>query len=58
VGARVALVLVVVALIRGGVLGNTGHADRVLGLAGLIVVVLGLALAVWARRHLGRNWAC
>ena len=57
VGARVAFVLVVVTLIRGGVLGK--HAvtqDRALGLAGLVVVVLGLALAVWARRYLGRNW--
>ena len=57
VGARVALVLVVVALIRSGVLGKHGVTrDRVLGLAGLTVVVLGLALAVWARRYLGRNW--
>src|SRR6202011_5591919 len=26
------------------------------GLVGLIVVVLGLGLAIWARRYLGRNW--
>ena len=57
VGARVALALVVVALIRGGLLGK--HAvtrDRGWGVAGLVVVVIGLALAVWARRSLGRNW--
>jgi protein-S-isoprenylcysteine O-methyltransferase Ste14 len=57
VGARVALVLVVVVLIRGGVLGK--HAvirNRAVGLVGLAVVVLGLALAIWARRYLGRNW--
>lgn len=57
VGARVALVLVVVALIRGGVLGTRAVTrDRALGLTGLVVVVLGLALAVWARLYLGRNW--
>jgi protein-S-isoprenylcysteine O-methyltransferase Ste14 len=57
VGARVALVLVVVALIRSGVLGR--HAvtrDPATGLAGLVVVGIGLALAVWARLYLGRNW--
>jgi protein-S-isoprenylcysteine O-methyltransferase Ste14 len=57
VGARVAVVLVVVALIRGGVIGrHAATRDRALGYVGLVVVVLGLGLAVRARRYLGRNW--
>jgi protein-S-isoprenylcysteine O-methyltransferase Ste14 len=56
-GLRVVLVLVVVALNRVGGLGkHTATRDRALGLVGLVVVVLGLALAVWARLYLGRNW--
>ena len=56
-GARVVVVLVVIALLRGGVLGE--HAvtrDRAVGVAGFVAVGAGLGLAVWARRHLGRNW--
>lgn len=57
VGIRVAVALVVVALIRSGALGrhavNRAHAA---GVAGLLIVVLGLAFAVWARMYLGRNW--
>jgi protein-S-isoprenylcysteine O-methyltransferase Ste14 len=30
--------------------------NSVEGIAGLIVCMAGFALAVWARRHLGRNW--
>jgi protein-S-isoprenylcysteine O-methyltransferase Ste14 len=26
------------------------------GVAGVLICLLGIALAVWARRHLGRNW--
>jgi protein-S-isoprenylcysteine O-methyltransferase Ste14 len=30
--------------------------DSIEGIEGLIVCLSGFALAVWARRHLGRNW--
>ena len=57
-GVRVGIVLVVLLLIRLGVL--TGHAAAtgnpwLLGI-GLAIFLLGLALAVWARVYLGRNW--
>jgi protein-S-isoprenylcysteine O-methyltransferase Ste14 len=55
---RVALVLVVLSLLRGRVI--KGHAatvsDPVLQGIGLAVFFSGLALAVWARLYLGRNW--
>lgn len=56
-GARLGLMLVTVLLLRTGVL--TGHAktsDPWMEGAGLVIFVLGLGLAVWARRYLGRNW--
>jgi protein-S-isoprenylcysteine O-methyltransferase Ste14 len=57
VGSRVVLVLVVFALIRAGLLGERAPTPGAgWGLVGLVLVVLGLALAVWARRYLGRNW--
>jgi protein-S-isoprenylcysteine O-methyltransferase Ste14 len=57
-GVRVALILVVVLLIRLRVVRGYGAATGnpwLLG-AGLALFVLGLALAVWARVYLGRNW--
>jgi protein-S-isoprenylcysteine O-methyltransferase Ste14 len=58
IGIRVALVLVLVALLRGGVL--KGHAAVVtnpwLQGIGFAVFLCGLALAVWARVYLGSNW--
>ena len=30
--------------------------DAVMGVVGVVLCVLGLGLAVWARVHLGRNW--
>jgi protein-S-isoprenylcysteine O-methyltransferase Ste14 len=57
VGARVAVVLVVVAVIRSGLLGrHSVTRDRAWGVTGLVVVMLGLGLALWARCYLGRNW--
>lgn len=58
-GVRVAVVLIVLLLLRLRVL--KGHAaatnhDAWLEGIGLAVFVLGLALAVWARVYLGRNW--
>jgi len=57
-GFRVAIILVVLLLVRLRVL--KGHETAtgnpwLLG-TGLAVFVLGLALAVWARVYLGRNW--
>ena len=55
---RVGIILVVLLTIRLRVLkghwAGTGN-QWVLG-AGLVIFVLGLALAVWARMYLGRNW--
>lgn len=57
-GARVALILVVLLLVRLRVL--KGHQtvthDPWLQGIGLAIFVLGLALAVWARVYIGRNW--
>jgi protein-S-isoprenylcysteine O-methyltransferase Ste14 len=56
-GFRVAVVLLLLLLLRLRVLRD--HAvtrDPVLWGIGLTVFVLGLALAVWARVYIGRNW--
>lgn len=56
-GLRVAVILVVLLLFR--VRAFKGHVttdDPWLQGIGLAVFVLGLALAVWARVYLGRNW--
>jgi protein-S-isoprenylcysteine O-methyltransferase Ste14 len=57
-GVRVGIILVVLLLIRLGIF--TGHTAAtgnpwLLGI-GLAFFLLGLALAVWARVYLGRNW--
>src|ERR1700683_230430 len=59
-GVRLGIILVVLLLIRLRVL--KGHVGRtatsnpwLLGI-GLAIFVLGLALAVWARVYIGRNW--
>jgi protein-S-isoprenylcysteine O-methyltransferase Ste14 len=52
--ANVALVLEI-APIRG--LGRVLPISPLIMSAGLLVEVLGLALAIWARRHLGGNWS-
>jgi protein-S-isoprenylcysteine O-methyltransferase Ste14 len=58
-GVRVGLILVILLLIRlrvfkGHAATGTGN-PWLLGI-GLAIFVLGLALAVWARVYLGRNW--
>ena len=56
-GVRVGVILVVLLLLR--VRAFKGHAatnDPGLQGLGLAVFLLGLALAIWARVHLGRNW--
>ena len=55
---RVGLILVVLFLIRRRVVKDhevLTHNPWLLGI-GLVIFVLGLALAVWARVYLGRNW--
>jgi protein-S-isoprenylcysteine O-methyltransferase Ste14 len=57
-GVRVGIILVIVVLIRLRVFKGPGTATGspwLLGI-GLAIFVLGLALAVWARVYLGRNW--
>jgi protein-S-isoprenylcysteine O-methyltransferase Ste14 len=56
-GVRVGLILVVILLVRvrafkGHVVTNSPWLQGV----GLAVFLLGLALAIWARVYLGRNW--
>ncbi len=55
---RVAILLVVLALFRSSALKNhsTTIANPWLEVIGLAVFLLGLALAIWARVYLGRNW--
>src|SRR6476661_4125517 len=52
-GATALAVFVLVRVFRGGSLAV--HSP-VLGAIGAVVLVSGLALAVWARIHLGRTW--
>lgn len=57
-GVRVGIILVILLLIRLRVFKGHRAANSnpwLLGI-GLAVFVLGLALAVWARVYLGRNW--
>jgi protein-S-isoprenylcysteine O-methyltransferase Ste14 len=56
-GFRVAAVLIILLLLRLKVLkGHTVTHDAWLEGIGLAIFLLGLALAVWARVYLGRNW--
>ncbi|MGH3302383.1 MAG: methyltransferase family protein [Streptosporangiaceae bacterium] len=56
-GFRVAILLVVLLLLRLRVLkGHAVVSDPWLEGVGLAIFVLGLALAVWARLYIGRNW--
>ena len=58
-GVHVALIslaqLLILIPIRG--LGRYYSASSSIMLAGLAVEAMGILLAVWARRHLGRNWS-
>jgi protein-S-isoprenylcysteine O-methyltransferase Ste14 len=54
---RVLILVVVIVLVRLGAFRN--HAvttDPVRGAVGLVLFALGLAFAIWARIHIGRNW--
>ena len=56
-GIRAGLILVILLLLRARVFqGHAVTSSLWLQGIGLAVFVLGLALAVWARVYLGRNW--
>ncbi len=56
-GLRVAILLIVLLLLRSKAFGHANPADNPwLQGVGLAVFVSGLAVAVWARVSLGRNW--
>lgn len=56
-GFRIAAILIILLLLRLKLFkAHTVTTDPVLQGAGLAIFVLGLALAVWARVYLGRNW--
>lgn len=56
-GFRIAIVLAVIILVRARVFrGQSIVTSPWLEGIGLLVFVAGLALAVWARVHIGRNW--
>ncbi len=56
-GFRIGVILVVLLLLRTRLLkGHSGVHDPLLWGIGLALFVLGLALAVWARVYIGRNW--
>jgi protein-S-isoprenylcysteine O-methyltransferase Ste14 len=57
-GIRIGVILIVLLLVRVRAFKGsaaTNHNPWLLGV-GLAVFVLGLALAIWARVYLGRNW--
>jgi protein-S-isoprenylcysteine O-methyltransferase Ste14 len=58
-GLRILLVIVAVLLLRIFHVTRTVHvrsSSNVLNGIGVVLCVAGLAFAVWARLHLGRNW--
>lgn len=52
-GLTILAVVLLVRVFRGG---NWAVQSPVLGVIGAVMFASGLALAVWARLHLGRNW--
>lgn len=56
-GIRVGILLLVLLLVRtGGLHGQMATHNAWQGGIGLAIFLLGLALAIWARVYLGRNW--
>ena len=54
---RVVIVIVAILLIRSGAFRNNYlNSDPWRAGSGLILFVLGLSFAIWARLHIGRNW--
>ncbi len=56
IGVRIVLAAVVVSLLRIHEFRRETTHDAWLAGIGAAMFVLGLALAIWARLHLGRNW--
>lgn len=55
-GSRVGIVIVFLILSRLRVLHHHPVTSLPLAVAGLVVLLAGLAFAVWARVYIGRNW--
>lgn len=54
---RLVIVAGVVVLVRSGAFRHHGlNTDPWRSAVGLVLFACGLAFAVWARRHIGRNW--
>lgn len=54
---RAVLVVIVITLVRVGVFRHpTLTSDAWRAAAGLLLFAAGLAFAIWARLHIGRNW--
>ncbi len=58
IGIRVVILVVALVLVRAGVFRHEGrpNSDPWRAAFGLLLFALGLAFAIWARRHIGRNW--
>jgi protein-S-isoprenylcysteine O-methyltransferase Ste14 len=55
-GIRLALIVIVLLLLHSKAFGHQSTSDRWLQGVGLAVFASGLAVAIWARVYLGRNW--
>jgi protein-S-isoprenylcysteine O-methyltransferase Ste14 len=55
-GSRVVVVVVILVLARTHAFRHSMSHDVALSAVGLVLFVAGLAVAIWARVHLGRNW--
>jgi protein-S-isoprenylcysteine O-methyltransferase Ste14 len=53
---RIVLILLLVYLLRNNWNGHHALTGPALAVIGLVLWVLGLGLAVWARLYIGRNW--
>ena len=54
---RIPLIVIVIVLVRLGALRGHGvHTDPLREGIGLVLFVVGLAFAIWARLNIGRNW--
>ena len=63
IGLRLAVIAVIALVLRHsavrGALRNVQtdiSGNAFMGMVGLVLCALGIALAIWARAHLGRNW--